>query len=492
MKKLFSLPALMICIALQSKAQKNLSIENVRTVYLRSTGPIKTQEEVKGYYTFYESDKVDKKTNEYTLQIMDENLNKVKDVKFLDSKKVTLEESAYGNSNLAFKFLNQNESLYQVKVLGVDGQEKFEYTHKIDDNTLGMMGAIKKMMPTADPKRLFAVEDKGFISVYPVFKGFRSNTEIKFYSSKTKSEWTYLPSEIKRGGASYLGCTDNLVLFIVAEMQDSKMESWILGLNLQNGQKVFEVRSDLDQYMLAPMHVVKVKGTENFLIMGAYFNKKDTDSKAKNLGVGMWLINEKGKILNSKYNSWDTEISKVLSVDAKGKIDDFGYAYFHEIVETANGEYFAIAEGFRRKAQISVTNMLLLHFDQKFDVRAATIYEKNSNTIDIPSILLTPALQGGMGGSMSAFYGFDYAFTQMDKSRSAFSVGYTDYVKAEGYKGLTFNSISYYNGQFTTDKINLKTESGNMRIFPAKPGSLMIMEYFKKEKKIDMRLEKLN
>jgi hypothetical protein len=31
-----------------------------------------------------------------------------------------------------------------------------------------------------------------------------------------------------------------------------------------------------------------------------------------------------------------------------------------------------------------------------------------------------------------------------------------------------------------------------MRILPAKTGSIMVLEYFKKDKRLDMRLEKIN
>lgn len=42
--------------------------------------------QIKGYFFLYISDKIDKRTNEYTLQILDQNLNKVRDMKFEDSK----------------------------------------------------------------------------------------------------------------------------------------------------------------------------------------------------------------------------------------------------------------------------------------------------------------------------------------------------------------------------------------------------------------------
>jgi hypothetical protein len=142
--------------------------------------------------------------------------------------------------------------------------------------------------------------------------------------------------------------------------------------------------------------------------------------------------------------------------------------------------------------KMKITDMLLLQFNNKFDITNAQIYDKNSNSIELQSgseFLGAPTLALMI---KYIYDGFDYAFSQTDKTHSTFSVGYTDYVRSKDYKGLTFNAISYYNNNITTDKINLKTSSSNMRILPAKTGSVMILEYFKKDKRIDMHLEKLN
>ena len=44
--------------------QNKLSIDKVYSVTLRNSGPILENEQIKGYYFFYQSDKIDKKTNE--------------------------------------------------------------------------------------------------------------------------------------------------------------------------------------------------------------------------------------------------------------------------------------------------------------------------------------------------------------------------------------------------------------------------------------------
>jgi hypothetical protein len=226
-------------------------------------------------------------------------------------------------------------------------------------------------------------------------------------------------------------------------------------------------------------------------------------------------MNNQGQITNAKYNSWDGDISKHLKIDARGRVDDLGYIFFHRILQTDDGKIFAIGEGYKRVAsavgigltalnalgggynanasttKIKITDMVMMQFDNKFDVQNAQIYDKNSNSIEIPGADFFSA-QLLAYQIKYAYNGFDYAFSQTDKTHSTFVVGYTDYVRSKDYKGLTFNAISYYNNNFTTDKINLKTSSSSMRILPAKTGSVMLLEYFKKDKRIDMHIEKVN
>jgi hypothetical protein len=107
MKKLTVFLMLMSLLA-GTQAQK-LSIANIQKAsVLRNSDAIKEGSEVKGYYFFYVSDKIDRNTNEYTLQIMDHNLNKLKEVKFQDSKNVSILESSFNGTDLVFLFYNSD------------------------------------------------------------------------------------------------------------------------------------------------------------------------------------------------------------------------------------------------------------------------------------------------------------------------------------------------------------------------------------------------
>ena len=68
------------------------------------------------------------------------------------------------------------------------------------------------------------------------------------------------------------------------------------------------------------------------------------------MGLRFWQVDEKGKVLSEKYLSWDIELGKHLNVTSKGKIDDFGFMYLHNMIQTADGSVYAVGEGFKKAA----------------------------------------------------------------------------------------------------------------------------------------------
>lgn len=128
-RSILAMSTLLLCVC-STHAQK-LSIENVQKVSLRNSEAIKEGSEVKGYYFFYVSDKIDKKTNEYTLQIMDNNLKKLKDIKFQDSKHVSILESSFNGTDLIFLFYNDDDRTFEYQVYGADAKKKHSYTRQL-------------------------------------------------------------------------------------------------------------------------------------------------------------------------------------------------------------------------------------------------------------------------------------------------------------------------------------------------------------------------
>jgi hypothetical protein len=518
--KLFTVIS-MLLISKATIAQGKLSIDNVRSIYIRNSGEIMDGEELKGYFTFYVSDKVDRKTNQYTVQIMDNNLNKVKDIVFEDDKNVEILESSYNGNSIMFLFFNDKEKTLEYRAYGFDGKVKSTYTKELNKRSRNLIEeTYGTKSEEGSNEALFSVGDKGFTTVFPVKEGKYYSYEVNFFFTDQRKQWAYEATEEqddKWCSAVYLGATESTVIFEVVKqkrLMTGQPHSWLLGLDINTGKKVFEISTEAEDYKFYPMNTSTIAGSPNILLLGTYYEPDGKVMKDASLGLAAWTIDNSGKIVSKKYNSWENEIGKYLTLDKKGRVADVGYIYFHKVMQTSDGNFFAIGEGYKKVVsgagvalnvlsalgggrsgisnfKIKVTDLVTIQFNSKFDVKGAQIYDKNNNSIELPAGAgyLSPHTMALM---IKAYRGFDYDFTQTNKEHSRFSVGYHDYERSKEFKGQTFNSISYDAGKTTTDRIELTSKAKWLRVFPAKTGSIMIMEYFKKDKRLEFRLEKMN
>lgn len=510
----------LMLLGLQSMAQSKLSIQNVYRVTLRNSGTIVENEQIKGYYFLYQSDKVDKKTNEYTLQIIDENLNKIKDIKFQDSKDIVLLESTFNGNSIAFLFYNDKENSLDFRLYGLDGKQSLTYNKILDKKSeryfkyqLETNGSSEE----SENVNMFDIPGKGFISVTPLRENRKYTYDVNFYASGKRKMWTYNPIEDgKFANAQFLGANDSVAVIEVLskeKLTSREMESTLLGINLENGRKVFEIRTQDGKNQLYPMNISVLRnGGSQFMITGPYYEGTDRVMQDKSTGMGVWVVNNQGKIVKSKYMSWAKDLSKYLAVDQKGRIDALGYVYIHKIMQTETGRIFVVGEGYKKVAdgvgiainvlsggynaamtKLQITDMLMLELSENFELQNAKLYEKNKNNFSLGGYtsadFMTPHTLALVAKSAGAF---DYTYSQMGKNNASFVSAYTDYERSKGYKGLAFHSISYYDGKLSTDRINLKSDASRMIVLPAKPGSVILMEYFKKDKRLDLRMEKIN
>jgi hypothetical protein len=496
-------------------AAQNLSIENVQKVSLRNSDAIKEGSEVKGYYFFYVSDKIDKRTNEYTLRITDNNLKTLKDVKFQDSKDITVLESSFNGTDLIFLFYNEDARTFEYQVYGADGKKKFSYNRELTkkEKKFLQMSYLASNDDDEQYKGLYPIEGKGFVSNMPSREDKDYTFQIDFFSTEKRKQWTYIPTDGKKFSADYLGAANGIIYLEVMKftsMMDAKPDSYLTGLDMATGKLLFEKSTYYDKYKFYPASM-SVLNTGKAYVFGEYFEANANIVKDKSLGFAFLSFDEKGKTVSEKYVSWTLDMSKFIDVSAKGKIDDFGFMYVHNIVQTADGNVFAVGEGYKKVAsalgimskaltgggglsatKMRITDMIMIQFDNNFNVKQAKVYDKNSNAIELPNgaefagaPILAKLIKYTYGG-------FDYAYTQIKKDNSAFTVCYKDYVKGKDYKGSTFNSITYADGKITTDRLNTKSDASASSILPGKQGQVLVLDYYKKAKKLDAHFEKLN
>ncbi len=516
MRKPLLLLTYFILLSSLISAQEKLSIDKVHKVSLRNSGTIIENEQIKGYYFFFQSDKIDRKTNEYTLQVVDENLNKIKDIKFNDSKEIVLMESSYNGTSIVFVFYDDDQNSLDYRLYNLDGKQSFTYSKILDKKSERYFKQVRLQQDDEETENqnVYDIPNKGFVSVTAIREDKNYTYDVNFYASGKRKTWTYNPLENgKFTGAEYLGANDSIVVLEVLsreKLMSKESESTLVGLNIENGKKVFEIRTQDGSHGLYPMNISTTKGSSEFLIIGPYYAAGERVLQDRTEGLGIWLMNNKGKIVKSKYMSWAKDLAKYVKVDDKGRVEDMGWIYFHKLMQTEDGKIFAVGEGYKKVAdgvgiamnvltrsytsgvtKLKITDLMMLELSKNFELTSAKIYSKNSNSFSLStgSDFVTPHTLALVAKTYGAF---DYTFTQMGQDKSSFVSGYVDYEKSKNYKGSTFNTISYYDGKITNDKINLKTEATSIRIMPAKPGSVLLIEYFKKAKRLDMRMEKIN
>ena len=497
-------------------AQGKLSIDKVYSVYMRNSGSIIQKGQIKGYFFLYQSDKIDRHTNEYTLQILDENLNKVKDIKFEDSKKLSLLESSYNGNSLSFLFKNEDNKTLDMKIYDFDGKLKYTYSREFDRKTDDLMKEYETRHTDEGMNRnVFDLGDNGYASVLPMRDGKARTYEVDYYSSADKKQWTYVPQDDaeKYAFAEYMGCTDSLIILQVEKRNHAmsgKSSSHLVGVNFVTRKKQFDIDYVGEDKVLMPTGVERIEGSNDLMVIGSYFDKGDNIDKDFSKGLAIYEINTSGKILTKSYNTWAGDFSRYLPTNSKGKIDDVGYLYIHRVIRTPDHKMFIVGEGYRRTAnaagialqvltrgnsnagvtKIMITDLVIMQFDDKYKITGATIYDKQDNSATFSNIADYNS-QHLIATYLKMIGAFDYAFTTGDADNAQFAVCYGDWVRTSDYKGQTFNSIHYNGKKFTQDKIELKSKASSMRVLPAKAGSILILEYFKKDKRADFRLEKL-
>lgn len=495
---------------------QSMTIANVHKPYRTGFGAIKEGSDVKGYYFFYASDKIDKKTYAYTLQIQDNNLKMLKEVKFQGAKGMVVLESSFNGSDLVFLFYNEDARTLEYQVYGADGKKKHTYFREMTKKEKRYLESTYLMVDDEEGtyRGLYPIEEKGFISNMPSREDKDYTFQIDYFSSEKKKQWTYVPtSGGKKFVGDYLGCFNGVVyieMLKFGSLMDQKPESSLIGLSLETGKQVFEKPTDDAKYKFYPASM-SIMNDGKAYIYGEYFNPNGNVMKDKSLGFAFWGMDEKGALLSEKYCAWDLELGKFLNVSSKGKIDDFGFMYLHNMIQTADGSIYAIGEGFKKVVsalgvistialrgngastlKMKVTDLILIKFDNNFNVKEAKIYDKNSNSVELASgmeFVSTPL----MGKLLKYNYGeFDYAYTQSNKDNTAFTVCYSDYERGKNYKGSTFNAISYNEGKITVDKIKTKSDASRSYVLPGKQGTVVIFDIFKKDRRLEAHVEKLN
>lgn len=485
--------------------------EEVKAVTVRNVGVIKKSNVVKGYFNFYEYDKVDRNTVLFKLNLMDENLNTLGTKEIEGPKTWQLLSSGFDGNNFCFKFYDPKEKMLELKVYNQEAKEVLS----VEQEMIPKNNSLSYRMYAYNTKpELNILSDGGFVDYS--FDNDDNSFITTYVNGSPKRRWQ---RSYPNGGdykaivPSFVGNNNEMMITFIARVNKgaytTSSENFILATSIGGGGKIFEIPAIVDGKSFAPVSVTF--DSSRIIMVGLNYPNKDVLTGAPN-GITFLELDMRGKVLKSKSQDFEESVGKYFPMENHKIAGDYLF-YIHGIEKTKNNNFVLVGEKFRKKTsgggvavtiltqgsggfvRLELENMIVIEFSQDGQVlQAREIPKAKGYTPTFPSYsgffpAYTLATLAGMMGWL------DYMYTIKNEDRSEITFSFLDYEKLEEESKATqnFGQIKYKNGEITSDKIAIKNEKATFtHLFPAKAGYVLQMNYFKKKKQMTMDFIKLN
>jgi hypothetical protein len=517
MKSLTIVFSIILMLVASTAIAQNYTLEDVGRNSLRNSGTIVDGNVIKGYFYFYYSEKVSRKTANYQIVILDEDLKEKASETLTESKYTSLLEASYNGSTILFKFLDGKERTVFYRTMDKNGKLSDKETREANKYEFMMYSAnVTKNLKNVN---VSSVSKDYFVDVY-TFKEKKYTYKAVCLDNSGKEVWTY-NGPVEKGvntGAYFAGNKDQVIL-LTGKSKSTLSRDYTFNLLCLNmdGELNYELELETSRYTLLPHNAFISDKNGDMTILGEYYDADDKSMKAESKGLFVKVVDENGDKISDKYITWSRDIGSKVSSDDRREIDNYSI-YFHDIQMTKSGKIIAIGEQYRKQISASgvalkalaaatggssnasslemkIGKMFVVTLDENYDVGTVEILDKKPRRVVLAQeySLVNRHL---MAKLMAAEGSFDYSFTQTNEDMTLISIGYTDSEKEKGklMKQSKFHLVNFSDGEEepVKDKIDLETEATDLYVMPAKPGFLLIAEYYRKENKMELKLEPIN
>lgn len=509
---------------------QSTSIPNVLNLKsAKQSGEIIENQKLVGYFVFYFKEKADKKNSTYEVSLFDDNWKPKKSFEITRPKKAVLLETVYNGTCFLLYFYDSKTGLELVTFDKTGKQRGSAIIAEVNNYEKQRISA--SLSSGTDNVSIYPLGTEGFVrQSFP--KNKKLGYEITGYNNEMKELWKIASAEdsklietveISEVSNKFITAT----VYRKKNLMTKEVEAACIIIAAETGKKVCELALGSDEKgRLSLLKSVYMEKDENFLIVGEFYKAGDDILKDKSQGLYVQKVSESGKEESMKQFKWKGDIDKYKqeNMDEEDKKDANKpfYIFFHDVIISQSGHVFLVGEQFKKQIsatavagkalgilavaaggsasndasnfEIRIANMVVIELDEKTNMIDFDLIQKKKTSVLLPSGagLWSTAY---LGYYVNAMGNFDYRFTSQDKEKDKYTIVYTDFNrKAEGSKDKAdcmLGVIHIDQGQKINSRTPVNSEARNFWIQPAKPGHVAIGEYFKKEKKINFRLEPL-
>lgn len=507
-KKYFLLLLLLCCINSISAQMTDLAKLSKGRLY--SSDVIKDKKNnIKGYFLLFETDKVAKETYELEYVVLDENLTKVTSGLITEMKyeswlasadrvkvSVTLEK----NRLLLEFYENINGFVYfkRYRTLDVATNVLSEPFMFNKDSLVLNPKFDRKMLNISNnnSENIYFFNDVGMVVDSRTLSKKEKLTDRKLvhYDNNMKQKWSLKYNDIKDKtvkSLSYLNSDDEIMVFFSHETKNNAMLAWtanvsVLFIDSKAGRIIKEFNfPQADKYSY---YVVDCKIMEKEVyLLGNYSARSKSGwlDDEENKGLFKFVINkETGKIEDSKYLMWENAKSTNFEISKTGKVKKEGYIYIHNMLLMDDGKILTVAETFG-SGPIITNNMYLFELTENLSVNQVFPIEKFRNKYPNTAAHSSDIKKYGL---------FDFIdYQDLGDNEYLFFLNDNEKKSKNRNKSTLYGIVSYTDGKFNRQTLDLKTETSTIFATNAKKGYMMLVENFdEKNKPTEIRLEKIN
>jgi hypothetical protein len=501
---------------------QSVTYNNVMRFNGRGNNEITKNDELVGYYSFFFVEKADKKNNIFEVNITDNSLNTVSKFEVVRDKKSFLFEVTFNGEVFTFVFYNYKGKESNLEFLMYDKSGKNTGSFVASDLSKWQFDQLNMQIqqPEVSSNNCFALPNKGAVLTYSIDVGKKNGFAVVGVDNTGKKFWEYRTKENAEMHefADILAATSKYVVVSKSAKKNvltRDMESELLVLDATNGEELFSEKLSGNtgtQYNLLNVFIDEER--DEFILFGELFKPEDKPLKDPSSGLYIEVLARDGSLKSMNKYLWAKEINKVkkqkMTEEQKENEKKSGL-YIHQIFRSG-GSIFVIAEQYRKAVsaagvamqvlnkgqsgasafEIVVGDMVVLQFGEDYTIQDYQIIEKKQSRVLLPSGygLASSAV---LARYIAAYGEFDYSFTTSDKKNSKYSSIYIDANRKEENSktksDVMLGVISITSGTLSTSRVPINSDARSFWIKPAKPGFVAISEYFKKEKKVILRLE---
>lgn len=515
----------MIFMSLQSIAQTK-EINDILEVERKSVGNITKQSgEVVGYYAFYKQDKIDRKTYNYVLDIMDLEMNSVSEKKIKGSRDLSLMEVDFNGNALYLHMAEPKEDKVIARMYDTQGNLIKKKSKTYEKKDLIARYGVDDVENLGKRNEYSPVADKGFLQIYSTRVKKTKSYKIKYHPDiKGEIGWTKrlaLKKDHPLLGISMVASNDSL-LFLLRSENGEKVEGKayevqkdyiVMAYRIADGEVAWKRKIPNDGQMNIRNVYMDEKG--DLIFIGTFAETSTKSMKGKDLGMVFRKMNISGEIVLEDNLTWQ-ELGKYAPTDTRGKIEGIGFVHFHKFVNGPEGNIYAIGEAYRKTVsaqgaattaaamlvgkgiaslgsgsrvevggltQLTLEEMVIFEFDPNFKLKGIQLFDKEKSRVQTPGLgIMGPQFIAKVVDAMGQF---DYQFTDVSEDFSRFS-----FVYVNGRDNI--DVTTFYEGEYATDHIAIDETAKWGYARKGKPGHIWIVEYFRKGKQLKMRQVKYN